>query len=416
MVTAIYKILMKDQQSMSVFSSIPLYSKKTSSSLINSQSNLGIPLMINNDEHSAEHAKNALINTVHKVALRGGIFAICISMVLTAIPFLDNSYGYVNNVSSSVHDEFECWITGHYYQLCLYIPITLYILFALILTLYSVCKIRQIAQVKANADFNQTKKALLIRRLWSFTAIFVCTWIFPLTVRVWPLLITDKDPPFWLLVLHHASLGCIGLGNSIVWITSSSFQSCNKSIKVIRATRAQSVASQRHNAKNKPLNRVKRFLTNADDDPFSEYILNASLASTTKKSSRAVSSVHNLENNYPPHNRFSDGYNVETEKSTTYKLQLDPAAVHKLNRHKKSFKRDAQNAHQDRKHKKRNANQDEEDHVQMSKVSSASTYSARNTRLSTRTTTTDIFDDDDEFSIDESMSKYSVGGVDDEIL
>ena len=175
----------------------------------------------------------------------------------------------MDNVSDSDHDTFECWIIDHYYQLCLYIPIGTYMIFAIILTIYSIYRVRKIGKVKSNKDFSKTKRGLLIQRLLAFTIIFLITWIFPLIVRLWPFMFDVKAPPFIFLVLHHASLGCIGLGNSIVWISSSSFPGCNKSLKTIRSEKARArpvevpIPSYERTTKSKlsPMGRVKKLLT-----------------------------------------------------------------------------------------------------------------------------------------------------------
>ena len=93
--------------------------------------------------------------------------------------------------------EIECWINNHYYQLCLYIPIVLYMIFAIILTIYSIYRVRKIAKAKSNKDFNKTKKGLLIKRLLAFTIIFIVTWIFPLIVRLWPFIFNTNKFIGW---------------------------------------------------------------------------------------------------------------------------------------------------------------------------------------------------------------------------
>eukprot|EP01084_Bolivina_argentea_P211476 359741_1 len=183
MVTAAYSMIVKSKQTL--FTSIPL------SNAHNLESNVPYQRM-NNDN---DQTKNNLTQKLNKIVIRGGIFSISMAIILTCVPFIGDSYGYVYNVSTYEYEKFECWITVHYYQLCLYIPILIYMLFALILTLYSIYRVRKIAKVKANKNFNKTKKGLLIRRLLSFTIIFILTWIFPLIYGIlWPFIIKQSNP------------------------------------------------------------------------------------------------------------------------------------------------------------------------------------------------------------------------------
>ena len=161
----------------------------------------------------------------------GAILTVIISCVLTGIPWIDKSYGYVENVDPNKANKFECWIENSNWQLTLYLPILIYMIVAIIVLVVCIIRLNKVnSNVKSNQDFRKTKKGLLIQRLIIFLIIFWLTWTVPLTIRIW-YFFTHDYAPFVLVALHHASLGFIGLGNSIVWITSTSFQSFTKSLK-----------------------------------------------------------------------------------------------------------------------------------------------------------------------------------------
>ena len=226
-----------------------------------------------NASSSVEQKREALTEKLNKIVMSGGKLTLILSVILTMVPYIGtihkkyhlpqtdcifyagNSYGYMRSVED---DMFVCWITDHFYQLTLYIPVAIYILFALILTLHSLCQTRKIS--KRMDSRKKSKKWKLIQRLLAFTFIFVMTWLFPLLYWSLMTISTGSDPPFSLMVLQHLSFGCIGFGNSIIWLRSTSFQSCGKSMKQYKNNKRNMDVNSRISQ------RIKRLVTGTPED------------------------------------------------------------------------------------------------------------------------------------------------------
>merc|ERR1712228_1897 len=322
---------------------------------------------------SMEQKRAVLTEKLNKIVIRGSIFALITSTILTAVPFIDDGYGYVQNVSDAANDMFICWISNHFYQLSLYIPIAIYMIFALILTFFSLFRTRKVSKTTIDSK-KKNKKWKLIQRLFAFTFIFMMTWICALLYWLWITISRHSNPPFILMVLHHLSFGCIGFGNSIVWLKSTSFQSCCKSLK-----------QQYKNMNDTPRisERIKRLVTNSPEDEYgityNQYI--------TKLNEQKDSEVKNT-------------------KPQTYKL--DRITVQNLNRHKRSFKT-PKNSVTPNKTSLLNENSD----IQMSEMSSPSMRNSKSIPLHSRMSTilSDVFASDDdelEFSMNSSQSRFSL--------
>eukprot|EP01084_Bolivina_argentea_P190014 326651_1 len=138
------------------------------------------------------------------------IFAWTVPLILCILPWIHDAYGYTKNIELKygLH-EFECWIHGGPYQLCLYAPAMIYVFIAFTLLIFT------FFQQKAK-KINNASTSL---RLAAYTIIFVVTWTFPILLRLYGM-ITHLPPPTFIVWAHHISIASIGIGNAMIWGTS----------------------------------------------------------------------------------------------------------------------------------------------------------------------------------------------------
>ena len=130
-------------------------------------------------------------------------------------PIIGDTYGYVTNPNGP---EFECWIKNSSYQLCLYIPVSIYLLFSICLMIYCIY-----------AGYKKQLSTLHVRII-CFTIVFVIVWIGPVIDRVYSVLQvhqTTPDIPQFIVWWHDIGLGSSGWTNALVWGTSNLWNELN---------------------------------------------------------------------------------------------------------------------------------------------------------------------------------------------
>lgn len=99
MVTTIYSVVVNGQHN--VLSSIPINRQNKS---YHNGYNYNLLPDDGSSESFAEQARNALIAKLNKIVIRGGIFALIMAIILTAIPFIGivRSYLVHNSVFHAI--------------------------------------------------------------------------------------------------------------------------------------------------------------------------------------------------------------------------------------------------------------------------------------------------------------------------
>jgi len=78
-------------------------------------------------------------------------------------------------------------------------------------------------------------KATFVLRTSQLVMIFVCIWGVILGIRAYEM-VTQKQVPLWVIVIHHSFIASIPIGNFIVWSQWSTFQNVN--LQTVVSTRA----------------------------------------------------------------------------------------------------------------------------------------------------------------------------------
>lgn len=127
------------------------------------------------------------------------IYAWSIALVASIIPF--RTYGLHNDTGT-------CWIIGiTAYRLVVFIPSTIYLVFAIIL----LCLMCYIVHSKLQGRHQKT-----LAKTGFFVGVFVITWA-PTLVSTW-LKIISFTPPEWIQYVTSLSACSSGILNFIVWI------------------------------------------------------------------------------------------------------------------------------------------------------------------------------------------------------
>ena len=203
-------------------------------------------------------------NSIAKTNRIHSIIAWSIVIIATVIPMVDNAYG---RLIDSNYDQ-ECWIHKPIYQLCILIPITVAILFALFLliavyirysdsgnnnynnnnhnnnnnTVYFTnynsggngccCGLCEKAR-KSSFDGLSTADEQIVKRLTLFSVVFIVSWVGVVVSRTYEL-VTGNISPYWLVLIHHVCVNGIGMGNAYVWSSSKNFQTISTGWKQIK--------------------------------------------------------------------------------------------------------------------------------------------------------------------------------------
>ena len=92
-----------------------------------------------------------------------------IALLMSAIPLCGNVYGYTRTYDG---DNYECWISNELWQLCLFGPAIIYLLFSFCLLIYTI-------YVRI---YNRVPN--LSMKLIYYTLVFVLLWTFPIIDRM----------------------------------------------------------------------------------------------------------------------------------------------------------------------------------------------------------------------------------------
>jgi len=137
-----------------------------------------------------------------------------VAIIAFNLPLICDDYEPV----SDGYEVVECWVSSAHFQLILYIPVCLSILLDLYLLIFS-AKISRALPLKAHQN--------LSTRVFWLLLVDVLVWILPLTHRFWQMTL-DRPPPLWLATSHNILLACVGMANTAIWTSTSSFEpACN---------------------------------------------------------------------------------------------------------------------------------------------------------------------------------------------
>ena len=169
------------------------------------------------------------------------VFVWTIALIATIIPFGFDGYGYVPNSNGAF---FQCWISKSKFQLCLYGPVIIYLLFSLCLMLYCVykgCRFDEKYNSAANNNVGLTESPLHTRRISSspnkltrlnmqivyFTIVFVLAWSGPVVNRMMTIIKPSESVPDWIVWWHDIGITSIGLSNAAIWMKSNLWNTYN---------------------------------------------------------------------------------------------------------------------------------------------------------------------------------------------
>lgn len=237
-----------------------------------------------------------------------------VSMLCTFIPLIFNSYGTYLNVDDQAEDkqhviDEECWLTtnSNAFQLTLYIPITITLLFHYVVFLYTLCKKHPANfcnccnQNQYNHNNNNTKSFieksydLIVNRLMLFVIVFSVIRLPSIVDRMYALF---EKPPLFLIICHHISIASVGIGDGLVWYCGRRQKNSYYDYYNLKCT--QTTDDQNPN-KNKNKNKNQKQNQNS---------LQQNNANVNKSQNVAIINPSNNKNNTIKVNNF-DIYNIE---------------------------------------------------------------------------------------------------------
>ena len=160
---------------------------------------------------------NKFVLIKQKTKLISGL--IVLTILGTIIPIIDDAYGELTN--NQDFSEWECWINKNDYQLIVFIPMIISVLFHYIVLIIACFKY---AKTKSFTN----AYVILMKRLIVWIIVFSILRIIPTFVRFLVIFNLDDDIPFILIVLHHYCIGLWGFGNGIVWFINKNCTNTTK--------------------------------------------------------------------------------------------------------------------------------------------------------------------------------------------
>eukprot|EP01084_Bolivina_argentea_P312678 541351_1 len=134
------------------------------------------------------------------------IFVSFTTFIVVLIPIINDGYGFTDNAASHYGlSKYECWIKEKADFISVYGPITLYVVFSILLLIYCIC-----FKFKYHSSLNQLKSQLI----W-YTAVFVCVWGPSIINRYYNVFTNSSS--YILTYIAMLSVHSVGFGNAAVW-------------------------------------------------------------------------------------------------------------------------------------------------------------------------------------------------------
>eukprot|EP01084_Bolivina_argentea_P251503 421832_1 len=133
------------------------------------------------------------------------IFISVMAFVCVLVPAINDGYGLRDNAATVYGlSKYECWIVNERDVFCLYGPVTFYILFSIVLLVWSIYKFGN----------NNALSPLLSKLMW-YTAVFILFWLPEIVNRIYTSFSDSTSIP--LMYLQMLTWNSYGWANAMVW-------------------------------------------------------------------------------------------------------------------------------------------------------------------------------------------------------